>query len=99
MRDFANPGVKPFSTSGAKGDFHARYVRVTATKLAPRKNDFIFALAEMQVLDEKQARISRLKRKSARWTASKPRRDGRRRTLWTAELPFSRIPAAATSPA
>ena len=29
----------------------ARYVRVTATKLAPRQNDFIFALAELQVFD------------------------------------------------
>ena len=52
MRDFTNPGIAPFTTGGAKGDFHARYVRVTATKLAPRKNDFIFALAEMKVLDE-----------------------------------------------
>ena len=51
MRDFANPGITPFRTGGAKGDFHARYVRVTATKLAKRRNDFIFALAEMQVLD------------------------------------------------
>jgi len=52
MRDFANPGIAPFTTGGAKGDFHARYVRVTATKLAPRKNDFILAFAELQVLDE-----------------------------------------------
>jgi hypothetical protein len=51
MRDFANPGIALFTTGGAKGDFHARYVRVTATKLAKRSNDFIFALAEMQVLD------------------------------------------------
>ncbi len=29
----------------------ARYVRVTATKLAPRMNDFIFALAELSVFD------------------------------------------------
>ena len=29
----------------------ARYVRVTATKLAPRQNDFIFALAELSVFD------------------------------------------------
>jgi hypothetical protein len=52
MRDFANPGIAPFTTGGAKGDFHARYVRVTATKLAPRKDDYILALAELQVLDE-----------------------------------------------
>ncbi|QEH33505.1 Planctomycete cytochrome C [Aquisphaera giovannonii] len=29
----------------------ARFVRVTATRLAPRQQDFIFALAELQVLD------------------------------------------------
>ncbi len=36
-----------FSAQGAT----ARYVRVTATKLAPRKDDFIFALAELEVYD------------------------------------------------
>ncbi len=30
----------------------ARYVRVTATKLSPRQNDFNFALAELEVLDQ-----------------------------------------------
>ncbi len=52
MQDFPNPGLAAFNTGGAKGDFKARYVRITAVKLAPRSNDFIFALAEMQVLDE-----------------------------------------------
>ena len=44
--DVAAPGTTPqrFSTT-AKG----RYVRITATKLAPRRDDFIFALAEVQV--------------------------------------------------
>jgi mono/diheme cytochrome c family protein len=52
MADFKNPGLKPFTTGGAKDDGIAgRYVRVTATKLAPRKDDFIFALAELQVFD------------------------------------------------
>ncbi len=52
MADFKNPGLAPFTTGGAKDDGIAgRYVRVTATKLAPRKNDFIFALAELQVFD------------------------------------------------
>ncbi|MEQ1860954.1 MAG: DUF1553 domain-containing protein [Chthoniobacteraceae bacterium] len=52
MHDFANPGLKPFTTSGAKDDGIAgRYVRVTATRLGPRKDDFIFALAELQVFD------------------------------------------------
>ena len=47
--DFANPGttlqqaeVKAIAT---------RHVRVTATKLAPRQNDFIFALAELSLFD------------------------------------------------
>jgi mono/diheme cytochrome c family protein len=52
MADFKNPGLQPFTTNGAKDDGLAgRYVRVTAVKLAPRKNDFIFALAELQVVD------------------------------------------------
>jgi mono/diheme cytochrome c family protein len=52
MNDFPNPHLQPFTTGGAKDDGIAgRYVRVTATKLAPRKKDFIFALAELQVFD------------------------------------------------
>jgi hypothetical protein len=45
--DFPNPGVRPQAVKldGVK----ARYVRVTATKLAPRMNDYIFALAELIV--------------------------------------------------
>jgi hypothetical protein len=46
--DVPNPGVKPRSI--AAGGKQARYVRVTATKLAERKNDYIFALAELSVL-------------------------------------------------
>src|SRR5439155_8094689 len=49
--DVANPGVKPQSV--AVGGRRARYVRVTATKLAPRANDYIFALAELMVLTPK----------------------------------------------
>jgi hypothetical protein len=47
--DFANPGVVPQTAVAPKGTT-ARYVRITATKLAPRQNDFIFALAELMVL-------------------------------------------------
>ena len=45
--DFDNPGVEPqkFSVT-AKG----RYVRVTATRLVERSSDYIFAIAELQVL-------------------------------------------------
>ena len=47
-KDFANPHIAAASY-GAGGA--ARFVRITATKLAPRKDDFIFALAELEVLD------------------------------------------------
>ncbi len=46
--DVANPGVRPVTL--AAGGRAGRYVRVTATKLAPRQNDYIFALAELGVL-------------------------------------------------
>ena len=54
MQDFANPGLKPFE-SGTAGDdgVTGRFVRVTAVKLAPRKGDYIFALAEMEVYESK----------------------------------------------
>jgi hypothetical protein len=43
--DVENPGVRPQTFPA--GQKQARYIRVTATKLAPRQNDFIFALAEL----------------------------------------------------
>jgi hypothetical protein len=47
--DVPKPKVSPqeFLTNGV----NARYVRVTALRLAPRKSDFIFALGELRVLD------------------------------------------------
>ena len=47
--DVKNPGIEPqsFSANGQS----ARFIRVTATKLAPRQNDFIFALSELEALD------------------------------------------------
>jgi hypothetical protein len=54
MNDFVNPGLKPFETGTAGDDgVTGRFVRVTAVKLAPRKDDYIFALAEMEVYDSK----------------------------------------------
>ena len=47
-RDFANPGLVPIE-HGVQSS--ARYIRVKATKLAPRSNDYIFALAELEVFD------------------------------------------------
>ncbi len=46
--DFKNPGDNPVSFSSLQK--HARYVRVTATKLWERTSDYVFALAELQAL-------------------------------------------------
>ena len=46
--DFPNPGVRPLSFPA--GGRRARYIRVTATRLAHRKNDYIFALAELAAI-------------------------------------------------
>ncbi len=48
--DLANPGIRP-QLIGAAG-VSARFIRVIATKLAPRQSDFIFALAELSAFDE-----------------------------------------------
>ena len=54
--DVLNPGVKPqrFPLANLKG----RYLRVTATKLATRKNDYILALAELQAIDPKGRNVA-----------------------------------------
>lgn len=56
-QDVSNPGTKPliFSAVGKSG----RFVRITATKLAPRQNDFIFALSELTVVDGTGTNIAR----------------------------------------
>lgn len=46
--DFKNPKLKALSLDA--GGRSARFVRVTATKLALRQNDYIFALAELNAL-------------------------------------------------
>ena len=49
--DVPNPGVALQRIElPADAPVTARYVRVTATRLAPRQNDYIFALAELRVL-------------------------------------------------
>ena len=45
---FPNPKLTPKSVSAQ--DRAARYVRVTAVELAPRQEDYIFALAELEVV-------------------------------------------------
>lgn len=49
MEDFPHPGDEPvvIEAAGAEG----RYVRITATKLWERTDDWIFALSELLVLD------------------------------------------------
>lgn len=49
MSDVRNPGTTPQTTKAPSG-LKAQHVRITATKLAPRSNDYIFALAELSVL-------------------------------------------------
>lgn len=51
QQDFPNPGTRPVEVALEGQSF--QYLRMTATKLAPRSNDFIFALGEIQVLAPK----------------------------------------------
>lgn len=46
--DVANPKIKAVNYGTG---VTARYVRITATKLTPRQNDFILSLAELEVMD------------------------------------------------
>ncbi len=57
--DVNNPGLEPFATHTSKADAIAgRYVRITASKLAKRSNDFNFALAELQVFDATDTNVA-----------------------------------------
>jgi mono/diheme cytochrome c family protein len=71
-QDYVNPGVLPveFSAEGIRG----RYVRVVADRLAPRSNDFIFALAELRVLNQAGELISLGAKVSALDTIDAPAR-------------------------
>ena len=65
-KDFKNPGLATVQLIAKKDTpVVARFVRVTATKLAPRQNDFIFAIAELQVIDQEGTCISSGKMVSA----------------------------------
>ena len=46
--DFPNPGLMPTAYEVRSS---ARYIRIAATRLALRSSDYIFALAELEVLD------------------------------------------------
>jgi len=70
-----NPGVQKQTH---KGDVSGRFVRVTATQLAKRSNDYIFALAEIEVLSAQGTNLAAKKSVSSldsieapsRWTRS-----------------------------
>ncbi len=55
--DVKNPGVAAQSYAAKSGK--GRYIRVTATKLAPRQNDFMLALAELEAFDASGKNIAR----------------------------------------
>lgn len=51
--DVAKPGLKlQVLPAAERGTKEVQYVRVTATRLAPRSNDYILALAELEIRDE-----------------------------------------------
>jgi mono/diheme cytochrome c family protein len=51
--DFPSPGCNPIWFEIPRAS--ARYLRMTATRLAPRQNDFIFALAEWEIYSDQGA--------------------------------------------
>ncbi len=55
--DYPNPGLAAYSAA-AKG-VKARFVRVRAVKLAPRSNDYIFALGELEAFDKAGKNVAR----------------------------------------
>ena len=54
--DFTNPGLTPYRISNVRKT--ARYLRVTASQLAPRSSDYIMALAEIRILDAAQKNVA-----------------------------------------
>lgn len=54
--DERNPGLQPVIIDVGEQD--AQIIRVLATQLAERKNDYIFALAEVQVIDPSGANVA-----------------------------------------
>ena len=73
-RNFLNPVLAPVDLPGGKG----RFVRVTATKLVERKNDYIFALAEVELLDAKGRNLARRAKVTAKDSIEGGSRWGRR---------------------
>jgi mono/diheme cytochrome c family protein len=55
--DLANPRLKPVTFEPS--NLRARHLRVTATRLAPRQNDYNFALAEVEAFDQAGVNVAR----------------------------------------
>ncbi len=53
--DVANPGIAPVTTECR---ITARYIRVVATKLATRQNDYILAIAELEVIGPDRSNVA-----------------------------------------
>lgn len=75
-QDVPNPGLQPqrFPVHGMSG----RYLRITATKLAPRLNDYIFAVSEVEALTPAGANIARGKPVTALESIEAPIRWGKK---------------------
>ncbi|AGA31532.1 PSD1 and planctomycete cytochrome C domain-containing protein [Singulisphaera acidiphila] len=52
MADFTNPGLVPYLVRPRPGQASARFLRVTASRLWKRTDDYVFALGELDVISE-----------------------------------------------
>ena len=92
--DVQNPGLEPFVI-----DFEQRpiqRVRVAVSKLAHRKNDYIFALGELRVLDDKGTNWAQGKAVSSLDSIEAPVRWARK-NLTDGQWPHYRDPQAAAA--
>lgn len=70
-KDFANPGLLPVELAVRSS---ARFLRIEATRLAKRSNDYIFALDELRVLDEEGLNLAERKKVKALDSIEAPNR-------------------------
>ena len=70
-KDFVNPGLLPVELSVRSS---ARFLRIEATRLAKRSNDYIFALDELRVLDEEGLNLAEKKKVTALDSIEAPNR-------------------------
>ena len=69
-KDYANSGLTAYAAMA--GGKSGRYLRVIATKLTPRQDDFIFALAECEAFDASGKNVAAGKPVSARDSIEAP---------------------------